>query len=530
VRPRQRPLLIIIVLACTSLAGFELLGSGTVHAIAAGTAATTAVTDTGGATLSHRSSSDTGALGVTFSFETNSLAGGPYTDSWPIYNVPMYEANTGTDEQFWLNYVEQLVSAGVNFVAVDTRGYVPGSTVPNEGGDPRELTQLVDAINQAGDAGKLKIAAFDDTPASLTDKMNQIVNHAGGYSPPFNFAVTTGSGNGGYQYLWNNDLEAFFQAVPSSMLYKVNGQPLIYLWSDNDFAFTNQGNGNSARYLSYVRSQAESSFNENPYFVVDDSWVKNDTSIASVVQGEDDWFGVPTPTYTNQAFDGQTFGATEPGFEEVTSTKSMLIDPNHGNTLVTNLQDTVGKNDALTLVEGFSDWPENAALWRTEAASYSTTHRDYPSQDINILRRYSQTPFPSPLTVQAETADTVTGAETNPYKVYRSDLGVQTTTDADGGWNVGDLKTGETETWDQIPMQGTENLTVRVASPNTGSQFRFVIDGVAGPTITVPNTGSWQTWQTISAGTFTFNPGTYHTVQIQYLTGGFNVNWWQAAN
>jgi DUF5010 C-terminal domain/Domain of unknown function (DUF5010) len=219
-----------------------------------------------------------------------------------------------------------------------------------------------------------------------------------------------------------------------------------------------------------------------------------------------------------------------PSYEEVSSTSSRVIDPNHGNTFVSNLGNTVGKNDYITLVEGFSDWPENAAMWRTEVAPYATTHRDYPSQDINILRRYSQTPFPSPLTVQAETADTVTGASTNPYKVYRSDLGVQTATDTGGGWNVGDLAAGETETWDQLPMQNTENLTVRIASPNTGSQFRFVIDGVAGPTITVPNTGGWQTWQTISAGTFTFNPGTYHTVEIQYITGGFNVNWWQATN
>jgi hypothetical protein len=318
--------------------------------------------------------------------------------------------------------------------------------------------------------------------------------------------------------------------VPGNLLYKVNGRPLVYLWSDNDFAFSDQGDGNSARYLSYVRSQAESTFDENPYFVVDDSWVKNDSDLASVVQGEDDWFGVPSPTYTNQTFDGETFGATVPSFNEVDSTSDMVIDPNHGDTLVSNLENTVGSNDYLTLVEGFSDWPENAALWRTEPGSYSTTNRDYPNQDINILRRYSSDPFPSTLTVQAETADSVTGAETNPYKVYRSDLGVQTTTDTGGGWNVGDLKTGETETWDQLPLQNTEDLKIRVASPNTGSKFRFVIDGVAGPTITVPNTGGWQKWQTIDAGTFQFKAGTYHTVEIQYITGGFNVNWWQGLN
>jgi DUF5010 C-terminal domain len=37
-------------------------------------------------------------------------------------------------------------------------------------------------------------------------------------------------------------------------------------------------------------------------------------------------------------------------------------------------------------------------------------------------------------------------------------------------------------------MQNTGNLTVRVAGPNTGSQFRFVIDGVDGPTTAVPDT------------------------------------------
>jgi hypothetical protein len=523
---RRRSPMLVATLASAGLAAFALSG-------APPATATPAVTvDPGGSVLSHRSAADTGALGVTFSFETSSLAGGPYTNQGnPIHNLPMYQANTAGSAQFWLDYVEELVSSGVDFVAVDTRGFIPGSAVPNEGGDPRELTQLVTAINQAGDAGKLKIAAFDDTPASMTDKKNQVKHHAGGYVPPFDMADTTGAGEGGRQYLWDNDLKAFFQAVPDSMLYKVNGQALVYLWSDNSFAFTNQGNGHSAALLSFVRSQAQATFKENPYFVVDQSWVKNDPAVSSVANGEDDWFGVPIPTDTNQGFGGHTFGATVPSFQFVTSTTNRVIDPNHGNTFVGDLQNTVGNNDFLTLVEGFSDWPENAAMWRTENAPYSTTQRDYPSQDINILRRYSRTPFPTTLTVQAETADSVHNpAGSNPFHVYRSDLGVQTTTDTGGGWNVGGIQAGESEQWSQIPMQGNEDLMVRVATPNTGAQLRFVVDGVAGLAVTVPNTGGWQTWRTVDAGTFQFQPGTYHTVQIQYLNGGLNVNWWQATN
>jgi hypothetical protein len=497
----------------------------------AGAAASTPITDTGGSVLPHRSSAVTGALGVTFGFEDRTMAGGPYENQGAtIYNYPMYTAKTATTDQFWLDYVEELVSAGVDFVGVDTRGFVPGSAVPNGGGDPRELTQLVNAITKAGAAGKLKIAAFDDVPASLTDKKNQVKHHTGGYTPPFDMADTTGAGEGGYQYLWDNDLKVFYQVVPDSMLYKVDGRPLVYLWGDGSM-FINQGNGNSARMLQYVRSQAQSTFTENPYFIVDQAWLKNDPAVSSVADGEDDWFGVPSPTFTNQAFNGHTYGATAPSFSFVNSSHNMVIDPQHGKTLVDNLRSTVGAGDYITLVEGFSDWLEGAALWRTEAGSYNVTQRDYPNQNLNIMRRYSRTPFPTDLTVQAESADVVAGTtQGSPSGVYRSDLDVRTTTDTGSGWNVQNIVAGESEQWNEVPLQGTENLKVRVAAPASGARFQFVIDGVQGPVVAVPSTGGAQVWQTLDAGTFQFTPGTYHTVQIHYLTGGVSVNWWQAVS
>jgi hypothetical protein len=211
----------------------------------------------------------------------------------------------------------------------------------------------------------------------------------------------------------------------------------------------------------------------------------------------------------------------------------MVIDPNHGQTLVNNLEATVNAVNKLTLVEGFSDWPEGAALWRTRNAPYNTTQRDYPNQDLQILRRYSRAPFPTSLTVQAESADVVHDTTPgNTWNLYRGDdLDVAATTDIGGGWNVGQVDAGEWEQWNDVPMQGTHDLQVRVATPNAGgAQLRFVVDGVAGPVVNVPDTGGWQNWQTVDAGTFQFNPGTYHTVQIQYLTGGQNINWWKAAS
>jgi hypothetical protein len=131
----------------------------------------------------------------------------------------------------------------------------------------------------------------------MTDKKNQVKHHAGGYSPLFDMGDTDGSGEGGYQYLWDNDLRSYFQTVPDNLLYKVSGQPVVYFWSDNTYAFTNQGNGNPARMLQYVRSQAQSEFGRNPYFVVDNSWLKNGSAVSAVANGANSWFGVPSPSY-----------------------------------------------------------------------------------------------------------------------------------------------------------------------------------------------------------------------------------------
>ncbi|WP_253187255.1 carbohydrate-binding domain-containing protein [Paenibacillus sp. GP183] len=85
---------------------------------------------------------------------------------------------------------------------------------------------------------------------------------------------------------------------------------------------------------------------------------------------------------------------------------------------------------------------------------------------------------------------------------------------------------GEWLEWQEIPLQGTVTMKVRVATPNSGKRMRFVIDGAAGPTVTLPNTGGWQTYQTVNAGTFSFPNGTYHTVRIEMIDGDFNLNYW----
>ncbi|MFB7509928.1 DUF5010 domain-containing protein, partial [Streptomyces broussonetiae] len=540
-------------------------------------------------------------------------------------------------------------------VAVDLRGFSPDNAVPDGAGDPRALTPLIDAINRRGVADKLKIAALDDTPASLTDKKNRAVHHTGGYDPAFDIGDADGTGEGGYKYFWDYNQREFFSRVPSDMLYKVDGRPLIYEWSVNDFAFTNQGNGNLSKLLQYGHAQAQKEFGLDPYYVVDSSWPDRDPSVVSQIDGINNWFTLPTGwsnatyqpvidngqlkfgdgwayqtsngagdyrntyqttsqagasvtysfigtgvqylartasdqgsvdvsidgqapvtvqlstssalktqqvvfekkdltegthtiTVTNKAaspvtvdgfrvltsrpdsLNGRTYGVATPGFRVVNTTTNMVMDPDHGNRLNQTLDATVNGGADITLVEGFTDWEENAMLARTADGTYDERLTDYPNQMIDIMRRYSTDPFPTNLKIEAETADAYSGATPgNDWGVYRGgDIDVQPTGDTGGGWNVGDIAAGESLTWSSEPLQGTVKLSARVATPNDGAQVHFVVDGVAGPTVTVPNTGGWQTYSTVDAGTFQFAAGTHHTVRLEFPTGSLNANYWTA--
>jgi hypothetical protein len=176
-----------------ALAALTALGSALVSSAAA--AADTPIVVSGGTVLPGRVAGKTGALGVTFGFSDSTMAGGPYDQ--PVnknYNQPMYQPKADDPASFWDNYVEELVTAGVDFVAVDLRGFGPDNAVPDGAGDPRALTPLIDAIKRRGVADKLKIAALDDTPATLTDKKNRAVHHTGGYEPPSTSATPTAPG------------------------------------------------------------------------------------------------------------------------------------------------------------------------------------------------------------------------------------------------------------------------------------------------------------------------------------------------
>ena len=131
-----------------------------------------------------------------------------------------------------------------------------------------------------------------------------------------------------------------------------------------------------------------------------------------------------------------------------------------------------------------------------------------PSPSPGGSTPYGGTPAPLPGTVQFENYDA--GGEGVAYHdttsgntggTYRSNnVDVQATTDAGGGYIVGWVQAGEWLNYTvKVAAAGTYAIDVRIASNGAGGTFHIEVNGVNKTgMLTVPNTGGWQTWQTIT--------------------------------
>lgn len=107
-----------------------------------------------------------------------------------------------------------------------------------------------------------------------------------------------------------------------------------------------------------------------------------------------------------------------------------------------------------------------------------------------------------------------------------SGVQVESTTDANGGSNVGYIDTGDWMTYDiNVPTAGTYAVQYRVASASSGGviQLEAAGGGTVYGTVNVPATNGWQNWTTVTHNVTL--PAGQQTIAILAKTGGFNVNW-----
>ncbi|MCC6301294.1 MAG: carbohydrate-binding protein [Gammaproteobacteria bacterium] len=146
---------------------------------------------------------------------------------------------------------------------------------------------------------------------------------------------------------------------------------------------------------------------------------------------------------------------------------------------------------------------------------------------------FGGTPWSLPGTIQAENYDqggagvayndTTAG---NGGNIYRSDdVDIWGAADVSGDYMVGATAAGEwLEYTVNVAQAGTYTLNLRVATAASNKRLRVLMNGtdVTGA-ITVPNTGGWTTWQTISRPV-TLSAG-QQVLRLQVDAGSFNINW-----
>ncbi len=449
-----------------------------------------------------------------------------------VYALPLHNLPPGDHARYWDSMAEQYEAAQIDFTAVWLKG----------NGQPATFANLVKALNKRGLTKRVRIMPFDDNPASWTALWNFQHGDGYGYKTPFDVSRPES-----WAFVWDNNLKAFFSAVPDASRYKINHRPVYAIWSGSP-AFLSNLNGNGSKLLAYLRQQCLETFGFNPYILVPGDWIKNDPTSAApgVVDAVYPWFTpVPGPNYSTWNISvqaGATLGTCIPRFHISSFTDpnaaTWIVDPDHGKTLDTGLSHTVGDPLCIsTFVEGFDDYWENATCWRARnldadghPLSYAQTGYDYPNQRLNLLRRHSRNPFPADLKEEAENCDSFAGAAAFPGKpnFYRyGPIAVEDTTDQYGGWDVCRTQAGETLTWQEVPLEGQVHLLVRVATTAVGGKMHFVIDGKTYPSARVPNTGGGQSWTTIDTGAYKFAPRSDHTVSLVWDTPNISVNWWQ---
>jgi|GEM_PF-849120 len=159
-----------------------------------------------------------------------------------------------------------------------------------------------------------------------------------------------------------------------------------------------------------------------------------------------------------------------------------------------------------------------------------------PSWDPSVREGpFRGVPAPIPGIIQAEDFDL--GGQGRSYHdtVLRNQGGayrpqeyvdIEPARDIVGSYNVAWIAEGEwIEYTVEVEESGYYDVTARVASPVTGGLMRIRMDGVdITGAMTVPVTGAWQQWQTITAGGIHLEEGV-RRMRVIMDSGGFNLNY-----
>ena len=95
-----------------------------------------------------------------------------------------------------------------------------------------------------------------------------------------------------------------------------------------------------------------------------------------------------------------------------------------------------------------------------------------------------------------------------------------------GGLNVGWIDTGDWMNYTIHPSTtATYIVELRVASESTGGTVNLMSGSTVLATVTIPSTGGWQNWTTVSCPVPISLAAGNQTIRLDVVSGGWNLNW-----
>jgi len=125
--------------------------------------------------------------------------------------------------------------------------------------------------------------------------------------------------------------------------------------------------------------------------------------------------------------------------------------------------------------------------------------------------------------------DTSAGNTGGAYRTAE-DVDLENCSDVGGGSNIGWVDGGEwTKYAVNVQSAGNYDITLRVASPLSGKSLHIEMNGVNKTgSVSVPNTGGWQTWANVTIPAVSLSAG-LQTMKVVMDTDGLNLNFVKVA-
>ena len=295
--------------------------------------------------LSEAKLKEDGYMGVLVGIEHGTRLGDLYSNSTTLYNMPLFDVKKlgATEAEWWDNLAEELAYSGVDYAAINCRGWLPNEAVRIDHGDPHLVKDMIKAMKRKGVEDKFKIAIFDDVPASwmaarnlnLYNKYTSAVfslEDFEGYDPsrfPEKKLQPKPTSNeelvypidnldpndplGCYYYIWTCNIKLAFANFygenqdNNRYLFKYKGRPVLYLWTLNGFlakGYPGLGGkridctGKLKAIILKIKEDFRREYGEELFIIPDRSWEDLDPEVCEpgVADAMNVWFsGVDEP-------------------------------------------------------------------------------------------------------------------------------------------------------------------------------------------------------------------------------------------